>query len=402
MTRYKLKALRNTTVHESAIQHAVHNKLKQKKRKRFVQIPVVTAIVTGLLIIFVLMLIQPENNRSYSSQSSALLNVFYEIDGENVAYSENFKELDMQHIRQLRYYNEVPLEDFLQANHVTFPAVPAPFQRETGTVIAVNDGYFTELQFHFKAGDQFLNISMAPSVVDPINEEVLQNNLVDAAGNPIQLEQLNETTTLVKQKIQNGGGLVYKHYFYDEKREAINVIVTSANEFYSYANELIYHIGYNNTVSVDEQQMTEFVKDFILNNEIQALNLNQITFEENWLNRGGKTMLICLLISVISFILLKYLLKNASSKVKKVTWSFVWGIVHTPILSWLVSFSTGILYKDGFAVIGMLLISFPALFVIGLCIILPRNRTFLLQLIILHLIVYGFAFGSSFFMELHR
>src|SRR5690606_39082823 len=102
----------------------------------------------------------------------------------------------------------------------------------------------------------FLNLSLAPSYVDPINEEMLQENLVDAAGNPIELERLTDSITLVKQKIHNGGGLVFKHYYYDEETDSIKVVATMANEYYSYADELIYHFGYNYTAPVDELQMT--------------------------------------------------------------------------------------------------------------------------------------------------
>lgn len=299
----------------------------------------------------------------------------------------------MQHIRTLRYYNEGPLNDFLRANHIQFPEVPAPFKKEEGTVIAVNDGYLTELQFHFKKGEYYLNISLAPSSMNPIHADELQKNL--SYPFPIELEQLNESTTLVKQKIQDDSGLVFTYYDYDEKEEAIYVIADMANEYYSYANELIYHIGYNRTAPVDEQQMTDFVKDFIVNNEIQTLNLKVLTIEDNWLNRGGKTMLICLIIAVLSFILMHVVLKNASSKIKKIAWTLVWLFVQTPILSWLVSFSTGILYKDGFAVIGMLVISYPVLVIIGLCIILPKNRTFFIQLLVIHMLVFIFAFSCS-------
>ncbi|WP_339216728.1 hypothetical protein [Solibacillus sp. FSL W8-0372] len=402
MTRYKLKELKNTSLHEEKIQQAVQMKIQQRKPKRFVHITLITALISTAIIIFVMNQLNPEQNRLQATETPTLLNIFHEIDGTGVAYSENFREQDMQHIRSLRYYREIPLTDFLNKSGVTFPNLPQPYVRENGTVIAVNDGFFTELQFHFKSENHFLNISIAPSWINPVNVEELQQNLVDAAGNPLEIEQINDSTAIVKQKINNGSGLVYRNYFYNEKSDAINVMTSSANEYYSYHNGLIYHIGYSETAPVDEQLMDEFVKDFIVNNEIRTLNLEEATIEDNWLNRGGKTMLICLLISIVSFSILHVLLKNASKKSTKIIWSIVWVVLHTPILTWLVSFSTGILYGNGFAVAGMLLISFPLLLIIGLCIILPNNRTFRGQLMLLHILIYLFTFSCSLYDEVNR
>ncbi|WP_336046317.1 hypothetical protein [Solibacillus ferritrahens] len=402
MTRYKLKELKNTTLHEKKIQQAVQTKIQQRKPKRFVHITLITALISIAILFFVVNQLNPEQNRqnTNATESSTLLNIFHEIDGAGVAYSENFKERDMQHIRTLRYYREVSLTHFLNRSGVTFPYLPKPFNWENGTVIAVNDGYFTELQFHFKSDDHFFNISIAPSRINPLNVEELEDNLVDAAGNPMKIERINGSTAIVKQKINNGSGLVYRHYFYNKKNDAINVMAGSANEYYSYYNGLIYHIGYSEAAPVDEQQMDGFVKNFIVNNEIHMLNLDEATIEDNWLNRGGKTMLICLLFSIGSFSILHFLLKNASKKTTKITWSIVWVLLHTPILTWLVTFGSAVLYGDGFIGVGMLAISFPLLLIIGLCIILPNNRTFRRQLMLMHILVYLFTFSCSIYNEI--
>lgn len=402
MTRYKLKELKNTTLHEKKIQETVQMKIQQRKPKRFVHITLITVLISTAIIFFVMNQLNPEQNRQNATDTPTLLNIFHEIDGDGVAYSENFREQDMQHIRSLRYYREVSLTDFLNRSGVTFPNLPQPLNRENGMVIAVNDGFFTELQFHFKSDDHFLNISIAPSWINPVNVEELQKNLVDAAGNPMEIEQINGSTAIVKQKRNNGSGLVYRYYYYNEKNDAINVMAGSANEYYSYHNGLIYHIGYSDTAPFDEQQLDEFVKDFIINNEVRTLNLEEATIEDNWLNRGGKTMLICLLISIVSFSILHVLLKNASKKSTKIIWSIVWVLLHTPILTWLVSFGTGVLYGDGFVGAGMLVLSFPLLLIIGLCIILPNNRTFRRQLVLLHILVYLFTFSCSLYNEVER
>ncbi|MER1957359.1 MAG: hypothetical protein ABS942_08260 [Solibacillus sp.] len=389
---YKLKQVQNTDEIEKCMRRNVSQQLNKPKRKKIIHIPILTAIITIATIFLVMQLMSP--NSSMKTASPALMNVFTEIDGNGIVYSQDYYELDMQHIRTLKYYREVPLATFLQVNHVELTQLPAPFSIEDGTVIAVNDGYLTELQLHFKKDDAFINISMAKSYGSQIEYATFAEIKQDAYGTPIELERLNPSTTMAKKFIQGDGGLVYHYYHYNEKNDEVNVTATIANEIYSIEDSFIYHLGFSQNSSLTKEQMTDFAKEFILNNELKTLNFEEVTYVSTWLTRGGKAMLVCLVVAVMSFVLFVPLLRERSPKVQKIIWSLIWIFLHAPILTWLISFSVGTLYRDGFAAVGMLFIAYPALFVVGILIIwLVKSRV--RWIVVLHVLAFIFTVSVS-------
>lgn len=393
MTRYKLKELKQTDVIEQRIRQNVQRQISQPKQKRPIHIPILTTIITVAMIFIIIQLLAPQTTQHTATPS--LMNVFHEIDGDGVAYSQDYYQFDQQHTRTLKYYREIPLTTFLQANDVTMIEPPSPFTIEDGTVIAVNDGYLTEIQIHFKRDDVFLNISMAKTFMNQIEYATFHEIEQDAYGTPIELERINPVTTLAKKMLQGGGGLTYKYYHYNEKDDAIYLTGTVANEFYSMADGFIYYIGYSEQNSLTPEQMTTFAKEFIENNTFKTLEFIEPTMEDTWLTRGGKTMLICLAIALVSLVGMPLLIQKRSQRVQKFVWSLVWIFIQAPILTWLISFSVGTLYRDGFAAIGMMMIAFPALLILGILIILFVNRNRIIWLVILHILTFIFAFGTS-------
>ena len=389
---YKLKHVQNTDEIEKSMRRNVLQQINKPKRKKTVHIPILTVIITIATIFLVMQLMSPKT--SMKTASPALMNVFTEIDGDGIVYSQDYYELDMQHIRTLKYYREVPLATFLKVNHVELPQLPEPFSIEDGTVIAVNDGFFTELQLHFKKDDAFINISMTKTYSSQIDYATFAERNPDAFGTPIELERLNPSTTMAKKFIQGDGGLVYHYYHYDEKNDEVNVTATIANEIYSMTDSFIYHLGFSQNSLLTKEQMTDFAMDFILNNELKTLNFEEVTYESTWLTRGGKAMLVCFVVAVMSFALFVPLLRARSQKVQKISWSLIWIFLHAPILTWLISFSVGTLYRDGFAAIGMMFITYPALFIVGILIIwLVKSRV--KWLIVLHVLTFIFAISVS-------
>lgn len=225
--------------------------------------------------------------------------------------------------------------------------------------------------------------------------DALAANLVDAYGTPIELERLNSSSTLVTKFLEGDGGLVYTYYSYDEEENRIHLTGTRANEFYTIAEGYIYYIGFSENSSLSKVQMTEFVKTFIEHNEFKTLEFEEATYKNSWLTRGGKTMLICLAIALVSLVGMPLLIQKRSQRVQKFVWSLVWIFIQVPILTWLISFSVGTLYRDGFAAIGMMMIAFPALLILGILIILFVNRNRIIWLVILHILTFIFAFGTS-------
>lgn len=394
MTRYKLKELKQTDAIEQRIRQKVQQQISQPKRKRLVHIPILTAIVTVATIFIIIQLLAPQTTRH--TATSSLMNVFHEIDGDGVAYSEDYYQLDQQHTRTLNYYREIPLATFLQANDLTMIELPLPFTIEDGTVIAVNDGYLTEIQIHFERDDAFINISMAKSYSNQIEYADFHEIKQDAYGTPIELERINPVTTLAKKWIQGDGGIVYKYYQYNEEEDYIHLATALANTFYSSAGAFIYYIGYSQQNTLSHEQMTDFAKEFIINNEFTKLNFVETTFESSWLTRGGKMMLICLVIAIISLMGVPLLTQKRSQKVQKFIWSLVWIFIQAPILTWLISISVGTLYRDVFAEIGMMMmITFPFLLILGILIIIFAKRKRITWLVVLHVLTFVFAFGTS-------
>lgn len=395
MTRYKLKELKQTDTIERRIRQKVHQQIKQPQSKRAFHIPILTMITTAAILFIIIQLLAPQ--ATWQTASPSLMNVFHEIDGDGVAYSQDYYQLDHQHTRTLKYYREIPLSTFLHATGRKMIDLPSPFTIEDGTVIAVNDGYLTEIQIHFKHEDEFINISMAKTLMNHLEYSSLAKMKQDAYGTPIELEQLDAETILTKKLLQEGGGLVYSYYHYNEKDDAIYLTGTVANEFYSMADGFIYYIGYSEQNSLTPDQMTKFAKEFVENNTFKTLEFIEPTMEDTWLTRGGKTMLIYLFIAISSFVATHYLMKNRSVKMKKLVWTIIWTFLHAPILSWLISFTVGTLYRDGFAGIGMLIITYPTLLIVGLIFNFAWHRHVTKLFMLLHVFSFIFAFGVSIF-----
>ncbi|WP_110112087.1 hypothetical protein [Bacillus sp. CGMCC 1.16541] len=73
-----------------------------------------------------------------------------------------------------------------------------------------------------------------------------------------------------------------------------------------------------------------------------------------------------LLFAIASYVLTK----EKTPKIKWITWGLVTMFVFTPFISWLIAIPFGILQKDGFAAVGLMMLLLPLFFFIGLVILL--------------------------------
>lgn len=366
MTRYKLKELSNTKKHEENIYQRVIQNVSKKPVKRNWLIPVLASVVSLAVVLFVFFQFTDERPADVSAKKLPdLFNMFYEIKGDGVAYSETFYPYDQQNFRTLKYYSPQPVSEFVAMNAVDIPVLPDAFDEATGEVIAVNDGMNTEFQFHFKEkGEGFLTISMTPFYWNPLDGDEVRNMQTDAAGNPITDVRIPAANMpLYFQQVTTDSAVVYSYYAYDEHKNRIHLTSTTANEFYAYYNGLIYHIGY--VADVKAQEMISFVQDFIINNKVQNLQFEEMTTPDNWWVNGGKSIVIAItLVVVVSFLLWRKT-KRESKKAKTILWGVATIFVIAPLVSWLIGMFTGILYGDGFAGMGMTMLTFPVLFLIG-------------------------------------
>ncbi|MEG0470976.1 MAG: hypothetical protein RR588_01450 [Solibacillus sp.] len=368
MSPYKLKELRNMEKHEQAVfQHVKKNVTARKNNK---WIPVFVAIMSVAIVAFLVLQFSPASMKTQHAASDVrILEVFEQIDGDGVVASEAFKVFDDHRNYGLRFYfKPVTLNHFTFANNVTFPDLPAPFQKNTGEVIAVNDGSQTELQFHFKNNEgNFLNISMSKYFMNSVHDVNLEMDETDSFGNKLTKLSLTDDTLLYHLQQTTNSGYTFSYFHYNEASNKINVTATRANEFYTYYNGFIYQIGYTGDVNTEE--MTDFVTQFIKTNEMQYLPMEHPLIETIRFRSGEKAIFTASCLLLFGIGLTAFFTRHAKRKTKWIAWGAATMLVIAPLLSWLLSFIYGIFEGDGFAVIGMLMLLLPLFFLVGLVII---------------------------------
>ncbi len=369
MSPYKLKELRNTEKHEQAVFQHVKKNLNARKNKKL--IPVFVSIMSVAIMVFLLLQFSPaRTNTQHAASDVRILEVFEQIGGDGVVTSEAFKEFDNhRNYVDLYYFKPVTLNHFTFANDVTFPELPAPYQKNTGEVIAVNDGMQTGLQFHFKNKyGNFLNISMSKYFMDNVHDENLEMDETDSFGNKLTRQSLTDDTLLYHLQQTTDSGYVFSYFHYNESTNKINVTATRANEFYTYYNGFIYQIGYTGDVNTEE--MTNFVKQFILTNEMQYLPMEHPLIETKRFRSGEIAIFTASCLLLLGVGLTAFFTRHAKLKTKWLAWGVVTMLVITPLLSWLLSFIYGIYEGDGFAAIGMLMLLLPLFFLVGLIVLI--------------------------------
>lgn len=75
---------------------------------------------------------------------------------------------------------------------------------------------------------------------------------------------------------------------------------------------------------------------------------------------------IAILILFIGLALALHFSKGKTKKRKYIVWGITTMLVIAPLLSWLISISYGISVGDGFAAIGLLMLLFPLIFLVGI------------------------------------
>ncbi|WP_042476432.1 hypothetical protein [Bacillus ndiopicus] len=366
MASFRLKELKDTKKHEDNIRRYVKaNMYKSQKKNRL--IPILTILVSVAVLFFIVNIASPSKIVNRSSSEQLLYNVFEKTRGEGVAYSEFFKPFDQQDLRQLTYYKPVSLSEFLRANGLSLSQLPKPFHANDGEVIAVQDAMHTELQLHFKSGETFLNISMAKDFMNPLFHEELQNVESDTVGNKITMLELADEIPLFLLTRTTDSALVYRYYGYDKERNRIHLIATAADEFYTYYNGIIYHIGYSG--AVNEEEMIAFVKDFILHNTIQQLDFMK-KYEKKW-GSSLQAKLIAVSTFVLIFIAaLYYIVRRKSKKIKVMTFGISSLFIITPLVSWVIAMTVASYEGDGFAGVAMLMLTLPIGWVLSLALII--------------------------------
>ena len=108
--------------------------------------------------------------------------------------------------------------------------------------------------------DEFFIISVTEMDKNPIGDYEMTDT-VDSVGNSFKTESLIGEDVIFQQVLTIDSALMFRYYDFDESEKRVIVVGTAANEFYSYHDGFVYHVGY----LIDRQRNTEQVQDDMLN-----------------------------------------------------------------------------------------------------------------------------------------
>ena len=198
------------------------------------------------------------------------------VKGDNLTFSEYFHAYDGQDERKnIKFYKP------LSMNEVQSSSLPDEIKKVIHPVkldslpFKVNEEkvYFvtskskegkgiSQVQVSYLGNneygntDEFFIISVTESDRNPLEGHDTSDE-VDSVGNKLKKESLTGDLSIYQQVITTNGALLYRYYNYDEVDKKIEVVGTSANEFYAYYNGNIYHIGYLIDREKNDEEMQE-------------------------------------------------------------------------------------------------------------------------------------------------
>ncbi|WP_434402723.1 hypothetical protein M1Q06_08210 [Planococcus sp. 11815] len=202
-----------------------------------------------------------------------------EVEGTGLAFSENFNAYDGLNEREhVEFYkpaeaHQLPPsilgEHHLLEKGIDSDLMPFEVNEENAYVVTSEDrtGKVThqvQLSYLGKSEegivDEFFIISVTEMEKNPVeNYEVAE--ATDSVGNRFEKQELSGDDFIFQQVLTTNSALLYRYYEYDAEEEQLNVVGTAANEFYSYHDGFVYHIGY----LIERKRNTEQVQDNMLN-----------------------------------------------------------------------------------------------------------------------------------------
>lgn len=213
-----------------------------------------------------------------------------EVKGIDVTYSQQFKSFDRLDDREnIKFYKPIAIEQIKSyfpeqiqkaVNMINSEVLPFEVDEKKAYLVTFEDvagevKHQIQLSYLGKSEydivDNFFIISVTEVEENPI-EEFNFSEESDLVGNEFKKEVLIDDIPLFKQVITTDSALLYQYYEYDETKEKVGIVGTSANEFYSYYNGFVYHIGYfndrqKNTTEVQEE-MLNLTRNFILGSDL--------------------------------------------------------------------------------------------------------------------------------------
>lgn len=201
------------------------------------------------------------------------------VEGTELAFSENFNAYDglneREHVEFFKPTEAQPLSPSILSEHhllekgIDPDLLPFEVDGENAYVVTSEDRtgkviHQVQLSYLGKSEegivDEFFIISITEMEKNPVeNYEVAE--ATDSVGNKFEKQKLIGEDSIFQQVLTTNSALLYRYYEYDEAEDQLNVVGTAANEFYSYHDGFVYHIGY----LIERKRNTEQVRDNMLN-----------------------------------------------------------------------------------------------------------------------------------------
>ncbi|WP_225340870.1 hypothetical protein [Lysinibacillus capsici] len=291
MDKHTMQILQDVSAHKEAIIQKVRQQIQQEPimpKPRWAYRVVTMMITCSILLFIAWQAAKPMDELATQDEgvTPTFTDLFQtEVEGKDTAFSNFFPLANyLSQAKHIQYYAPLQgleamqsvatsLEDVV---HLTDPE-NLPFQPNIQEVYALSakmeDGSKqTQFQFSYKEKSstgvdlQFINFTVTNVKYNPLASYVKSKNMEETLGMKVSNIGLNFMNPLFYREMSPERGYVYTYYNYDETDKRIFQMTTRANEFYSYYNGYVYHIGYQ--LEGDPQEVQEkmaiLARDFIL------------------------------------------------------------------------------------------------------------------------------------------
>ncbi|MEA0552419.1 hypothetical protein U1P98_14680 [Lysinibacillus irui] len=296
MDKHTMHILKDVTAHKEAIIQNVRQQIQQQthpSKTKWTYRAVTMLITCSLLLFIAWQATQPMNQLATEVTDEGEVPTFTElfqtvVDGTATTYSQYFQIADsLNHRENIKYY--APLQGFGAMQEVASTMGDAvhliepkdlPFQANIQEVYAVTsdmkDGSLqTQFQFSFKEKSlagvdlQYIHFTITNVERNPLANRKLTENIENIEGSNLKNVGFNFLNPLYYREMTPDRGFAYIYYDYDEAdKRVFRMTTTSANEFYTYDNGYVYHIGYriNGDQEEVQEKMVAIVRKFISGN----------------------------------------------------------------------------------------------------------------------------------------
>ncbi|AWX54369.1 MULTISPECIES: hypothetical protein [Brevibacillus] len=155
--------------------------------------------------------------------------------------------------------------------------LPFPVEKERAYLVSFASGSEKvtrhQLQLTYAQGNEvpitenFFIVRMTETDENPLAHVKPSASGLDSFGNVMRVESLTDDITFYHHIITTNSSYVYNFYKYDDKNQAVNLIVTNAHEMEFYDQGIFYHLAYHTgSTQLDptlHDQMVALAKDLI-------------------------------------------------------------------------------------------------------------------------------------------